>query len=101
MSTEGHAIAMSEAMPDYRKREGREAEIIAELDISGGVYVVWLEAVPQRKAAWHRLVKSGRVRQVRATDTFITANVVVQRQRPRAINLRWRAMVDSVRRLVL
>jgi hypothetical protein len=68
---------------DYRTRSGREAEVLAELSI-GPVSAEWLDAIPQRRAAWNRMVRDGRiaapipadslaVRAVRLLDGFVRA----------------------------
>lgn len=82
----------NEGLFDCRKREGREQEILAELAISGGVAIAWIEAIPSRRAAWLRLVDSKRIKVLRERNEFITAQAVEQPERKST----WRAMVDSV-----
>jgi hypothetical protein len=47
-------------LPDYRSRAGREAEVLAEASI-GPISAEWLDAIPQRRAAWNRMVRDGRI----------------------------------------
>jgi hypothetical protein len=51
---------MKTDLPDYRTRSGREAELLAELSI-GPISAEWLDAIPQRRAAWNRMVRDGRI----------------------------------------
>jgi hypothetical protein len=46
---------------DYRSRAGRETEVLAEIGISERLSRAWLDAIPQRRAAWFRLLADGRV----------------------------------------
>jgi hypothetical protein len=55
--------------PDCRTRAGREAEVLAELSI-GPISAEWLDAIPQRRAAWNRMVKDGRIAAPIAADSL-------------------------------
>lgn len=58
---------------DYRTREAREKECLAEVDISGGVHTAWVTAIPARRAAMERLIAAGTLRRVSGTNPhFIT-----------------------------
>jgi hypothetical protein len=74
---------MKTDLPDMRSKAGREAEVLAELSI-GPVSAEWLDAIPQRRAAWNLMVRDGRiaapipadslaVRAVRLWDGFLRA----------------------------
>jgi hypothetical protein len=60
---------------DYRSRAGRETEVLAEIGISGRLSRAWLDAIPQRRAAWFRLVADGRVVQRSVCGDAILAEV--------------------------
>lgn len=60
---------------DYRSRAGREAEVLAEIAIDGRLSRAWLDAIPQRRAAWFRLVADGRVMQRGIAGDSILAEV--------------------------
>jgi hypothetical protein len=47
-------------LPSMKTRAGREAEVLAEASI-GPISAEWLDAIPQRRAAWLRLVRDGRI----------------------------------------
>lgn len=84
--------------PDYRTREGREKEVLAEIEIGGRLSRAWLNAIPQRRAAWFRLLQSGRVVQkahrMLYGDDVILAKVVEQRREVRSL---WQSLVEGVR----
>lgn len=50
-----------EGLFDMRCKAGREAEILAQLEIDNGLSVSWLEANRSRPAAVKRLVDSGKL----------------------------------------
>lgn len=45
--------------PDYRRKEAREAEVLAQLEIDNGLSVAWLQENRQRPAAVERLIARG------------------------------------------
>jgi hypothetical protein len=63
---------------DYRTREGRDSEVLAQIEIDGGLSVAWVEAIPARGTALQRLVRSGRVRHLNGGSFQFQRYEVVQ-----------------------
>lgn len=82
---------------DYRSRAGREAEVLAEIQISRSLSRKWLNAVPQRRAAWFRLLADGVVKQHRHRlldgDDVVIAEIVEQEPKPSL----WQSMTQCLR----
>lgn len=65
MTASAHTTAMqapTERNPDYRRQEWREAEVIAQIDLDGGLTRAWIDADRYRPCAVDRLVRAGRIR---------------------------------------
>lgn len=74
--------------PDYRTREGREAEVLAEVSINGGISLEWAGVTPQRSTAVTRLVQQGRIRPLGQRGDFLRFEIVERRQ-PRRTFFQW------------
>jgi hypothetical protein len=61
VTSEAHTAAMNAPL-DYRTRVGREAEVLAQISIDGGLTYAWLSANSHRATALDRMVRAGRVR---------------------------------------
>jgi hypothetical protein len=62
---------MKTDLPSMRTRAGREAEVLAELSI-GPISPEWLDAIPQRRAAWNRMVRDGRIAAPIPADSLVS-----------------------------
>ena len=47
--------------PDYRRRESREAEVLAEISINRELPVAWISANRGRATAIERLIAAGKI----------------------------------------
>ena len=70
---------------DYRTKEGREAEVLAEISISGGFTEAWANEYVQRRAAVYRLLADGRIRSLIQRGDFLRFEMVERRQPQRTI----------------
>jgi hypothetical protein len=67
---------------DYRTCAGREAEVLAQIGIDGGLSVAWVAVIPARGTALRRLIRSGRVRHLNGGSFQFQRYEVVEQARP-------------------
>lgn len=77
------------AKTDYRTREGREQEALAEIAINGAISVQWAAEVPQRAAAVNRLQAAGRIRPLPGGHDDFLRFEIVERRQPRRSVFQW------------
>lgn len=74
---------------DYRTQQGREQEVLAEIEISGGVHMLWANECPQRRAAVNRLEARGRIRPIPGGRGDLIRFEIVEQRKPRRSLFQW------------